>query len=66
MMLFCEKICKDNIKIRFFEEKNGITVWEDFAEITEVHKQVISIVQFVYFQQYFHRILLNKNTYYLI
>ncbi|XP_065203088.1 embryonic polarity protein dorsal-like isoform X3 [Planococcus citri] len=40
MMLLCEKITKEDIKVRFYEESQGHEVWEAFADIILVHKQV--------------------------
>ncbi|XP_031771859.1 embryonic polarity protein dorsal-like isoform X2 [Apis florea] len=42
MILLCEKVVKDDIQIRFFEEKNGKVVWEGFGDFqpAHVHKQV--------------------------
>ncbi|KAK9883828.1 hypothetical protein WA026_002025 [Henosepilachna vigintioctopunctata] len=42
MMLFCEKVAKEDIQIRFFEEKDGLVVWEGYADFqpSQVHKQV--------------------------
>uniref|UniRef100_A0A1A9ZL74 RHD domain-containing protein n=1 Tax=Glossina pallidipes TaxID=7398 RepID=A0A1A9ZL74_GLOPL len=40
-ILLCEKIVKDDILIRFYEEKNDQIIWEDYAsfEINDIHKQ---------------------------
>ena len=32
ILLFCDKINKDDIQVRFYEEKNDIAVWEGFGE----------------------------------
>ncbi|XP_012265400.2 embryonic polarity protein dorsal-like [Athalia rosae] len=42
MILLCEKVAKEDIQIRFFEERDGQFVWEGFADFqpTHVHKQV--------------------------
>lgn len=42
MVLLCEKVCKEDIQVRFFEEINGQVVWESFGEFqpSAVHKQV--------------------------
>lgn len=42
MILLCEKVVKDDIQVRFFEEKNGKVVWEGFGDFqpAHVHKQV--------------------------
>lgn len=42
MILLCEKVAKEDIQVRFFEERDGQTVWEGFADFqpTHVHKQV--------------------------
>ncbi|KAJ8673213.1 hypothetical protein QAD02_004475 [Eretmocerus hayati] len=42
VMLFCEKITKDDIKIRFYEERHGRLIWEGFGDFqpTDVHHQV--------------------------
>nr|XP_012232007.1 PREDICTED: embryonic polarity protein dorsal [Linepithema humile]XP_012232008.1 PREDICTED: embryonic polarity protein dorsal [Linepithema humile] len=41
MILLCEKVAKEDIKVRFFEERDGQLVWEGFGEFqpTHVHKQ---------------------------
>lgn len=42
IILLCEKVTKDDIQIRFFEEKDGICTWEGYADFqpSDVHKQV--------------------------
>ncbi|XP_058789851.1 embryonic polarity protein dorsal-like isoform X2 [Phymastichus coffea] len=42
MVLLCEKVSKEDIQVRFFEENNGLVVWEAFGEFqpSHVHKQV--------------------------
>ncbi|XP_050076801.1 embryonic polarity protein dorsal isoform X1 [Anopheles maculipalpis] len=42
IILLCEKVVKEDIKVRFFEKKGNITVWESYAEFShsDVHKQV--------------------------
>uniref|UniRef100_A0A0A9Z3Z2 Embryonic polarity protein dorsal n=2 Tax=Lygus hesperus TaxID=30085 RepID=A0A0A9Z3Z2_LYGHE len=42
IILLCEKVAKEDISVRFFEEKDGIVVWEGFGDFTptQVHKQV--------------------------
>ncbi|XP_036670985.3 embryonic polarity protein dorsal isoform X2 [Drosophila suzukii] len=41
IILLCEKVAKEDISVRFFEEKNGQSVWEAFGDFqhTDVHKQ---------------------------
>ena len=41
ILLFCDKISKDDIQVRFFEEKNDQLVWEGFGDFqpSDVHKQ---------------------------
>ncbi|XP_073824998.1 uncharacterized protein isoform X2 [Musca autumnalis] len=41
IILLCEKVAKEDIAVRFFEEKNGQLVWEAYGEFqhTDVHKQ---------------------------
>ncbi|KAK9755016.1 Rel homology dimerization domain [Popillia japonica] len=41
IILLCEKVAKEDIQIRFFEEKNNEVVWEGFGEFqpSQVHKQ---------------------------
>jgi len=41
ILLFCDKITKDDIQIRFFEEQNGHLLWEGFGDFqpSDVHKQ---------------------------
>ncbi|XP_067612787.1 embryonic polarity protein dorsal-like isoform X2 [Eurosta solidaginis] len=41
IMLLCEKVFKDDIAVRFYEEQNGRITWEAFASFlpSDVHKQ---------------------------
>ncbi|XP_046820608.1 embryonic polarity protein dorsal-like isoform X4 [Vespa crabro] len=41
MILLCEKVAKEDIQIRFFEEKDGHVTWEGFGDFqpSQVHKQ---------------------------
>ncbi|KAI4498556.1 hypothetical protein M0802_006262 [Mischocyttarus mexicanus] len=41
MILLCEKVAKEDIQVRFFEEKNGHVIWEGYGDFapTDVHKQ---------------------------
>lgn len=41
VFLLCEKVGKDDIKVRFFEEENGELVWESFGDFGQgdVHRQ---------------------------
>ena len=40
-LLFCDKINKDDIQVRFYEEKNDQLLWEGFGDFqpSDVHKQ---------------------------
>ena len=42
VILLCDRITKDDIQVKFFEEQNGQLVWEQNAEFqpNDVHKQV--------------------------
>lgn len=42
IILLCDRVTKDDIQIRFFEEQNGQLVWDAFADFqpNDVHKQV--------------------------
>nr|CAD7431383.1 unnamed protein product [Timema monikensis] len=42
IILLCEKVAKEDIQVRFYEERDGHMVWEGFADFqpTHVHKQV--------------------------
>lgn len=42
IILLCEKVVKDDIEIKFYEEQNGLLIWENLAEFqpNDVHKQV--------------------------
>lgn len=42
MILLCEKVAKEDIQVRFFEEDDGQLIWEGFGDFqpTHVHKQV--------------------------
>ncbi|XP_076296675.1 dorsal isoform X4 [Lasioglossum baleicum] len=41
MIVLCEKVAKEDIQVRFFEEKDGQMVWEGFGDFqpADVHKQ---------------------------
>ncbi|RZB54393.1 dorsal, partial [Asbolus verrucosus] len=41
IILLCEKVAKEDIQVRFFEEKDGRVVWEGFGDFqpSQVHKQ---------------------------
>ena len=41
ILLFCEKVSKDDIEVRFFQEKDGQLVWEGWGDFqpSDVHKQ---------------------------
>lgn len=42
VILLCDRVTKDDIQVRFFEERNGSIVWEALADLqpSDVHKQV--------------------------
>ncbi|XP_066599744.1 embryonic polarity protein dorsal-like [Prorops nasuta] len=42
MMLLCEKVAKEDIQVKFFEEKDGQVLWEGYGDFqpAHVHKQV--------------------------
>ncbi|XP_073989371.1 embryonic polarity protein dorsal-like isoform X6 [Rhodnius prolixus] len=42
IILLCEKVAKEDISVRFYEEKDGQVVWEGLGDFTptQVHKQV--------------------------
>lgn len=42
VILLCDRISKDDIQIRFYEERDGKLIWETYSELspTDVHKQV--------------------------
>ncbi|XP_060875726.1 embryonic polarity protein dorsal-like isoform X2 [Metopolophium dirhodum] len=42
IILLCEKVTKDDIQVRFFEENDGKCIWEDYGvfKASDVHKQV--------------------------
>ncbi|XP_062549273.1 embryonic polarity protein dorsal-like isoform X1 [Armigeres subalbatus] len=42
IILLCEKVAKEDIAVRFYEEQHGNILWEDYGEFqhTNVHKQV--------------------------
>ncbi|RWS29859.1 embryonic polarity protein dorsal-like protein [Leptotrombidium deliense] len=42
IILLCDRVTKDDIQVRFFEEKNGQLIWEGFGDLqpNDVHKQV--------------------------
>ncbi|XP_006619741.1 embryonic polarity protein dorsal-like isoform X2 [Apis dorsata] len=37
MILLCEKVAKEDIQVRFFEEKDGQVLWEGFGDFQPVH-----------------------------
>lgn len=41
LILLCEKVAKDDIQVRFFEENDGALLWENFGRFApnQVHKQ---------------------------
>ncbi|XP_070515488.1 dorsal protein isoform X3 [Cardiocondyla obscurior] len=41
MILLCEKVAKEDIQVRFFEERDGQQLWEGYGDFqpTHVHKQ---------------------------
>ena len=41
ILLFCEKVTKDDIEVRFYQDIDGQVVWEGFGEFqpSDVHKQ---------------------------
>ncbi|TRY78048.1 hypothetical protein TCAL_06620 [Tigriopus californicus] len=41
MLLFCDKVIKDDIQVRFYQEMNGQLVWEGLGDFQpcDVHKQ---------------------------
>ncbi|XP_054725384.1 proto-oncogene c-Rel-like [Anastrepha obliqua] len=41
IILLCNKVVKEDVSVRFYEEQNGVTTWEAFGsfEIYDVHKQ---------------------------
>ena len=41
ILLFCEKVTKDDIEVRFYQEIEGQVVWEGYGEFqpSDVHKQ---------------------------
>lgn len=43
IILLCKKIAKDDIKIRFYELKDSIVVWEGYGVLQDVHRQVAII-----------------------
>ncbi|XP_050440903.1 embryonic polarity protein dorsal-like isoform X2 [Adelges cooleyi] len=42
IILLCEKVTKDDIQVRFYEEQDGLCTWEGYADFqpSDVHKQV--------------------------
>lgn len=42
VILLCDRVTKDDVQIRFYEERNGQVVWEGIGEFqpNDVHKQV--------------------------
>lgn len=42
VILLCDRISRDDIQVRFFEERDGKLLWETYTELapTDIHKQV--------------------------
>ena len=42
VILLCDRVTKDDVQVRFYEERNGRLVWEAFGDFqpNDVHKQV--------------------------
>ncbi|XP_043274771.1 embryonic polarity protein dorsal-like isoform X2 [Venturia canescens] len=42
MILLCEKVAKEDIQVKFYEERDGQLVWEGYGDFqpSQVHKQV--------------------------
>lgn len=42
VILLCDRVTKDDIQVRFYEEQQGQVVWQDYADFqpNDVHKQV--------------------------
>ena len=42
VILLCDRVTKDDIQVRFYEERNNQLVWEAFGDFqpNDVHKQV--------------------------
>ncbi|XP_044759045.1 embryonic polarity protein dorsal-like [Coccinella septempunctata] len=42
IIILCGKVAKDDVQVRFYEEKNGVLVWEDYGMFTssQIHRQV--------------------------
>lgn len=45
MILLCDKVMKNDVQIRFIEQKNGEVVWEGFGDFgpDDIYKQVCTI-----------------------
>lgn len=41
IMLFCDKVSKDDIQVQFYEETDGVVTWQALGDFqpTDVHKQ---------------------------
>ena len=41
IMLFCDKVSKDDIQVQFYEETDGVVTWRALGDFqpTDVHKQ---------------------------
>lgn len=63
IILLCDRVTKDDVQIRFFEEHQGQLVWEGYADFqpNDVHKQVaISFRSPKYFDESLHHpVLIN-------
>jgi len=46
MILLCDKVAKDDVQIKFFEEQNGVRCWEGYGAFdpSDVYKQVREII----------------------
>jgi len=63
MILLCDKVAKDDIQIKFFEEQNGVRCWEEYATFdpSDVYKQVREII-IVYLQIIYSILILIEDN----
>ncbi|KAI5752326.1 embryonic polarity protein dorsal-like isoform X3 [Diaphorina citri] len=45
MIILCDKVNKDDIEVRFYEEQDGVVVWDERVKTLEVHKQYAIVLK---------------------
>ncbi|KAI5744658.1 hypothetical protein M8J76_004180 [Diaphorina citri] len=45
MIILCDKVNKDDIEVRFYEEQDGVVIWDERVKTLEVHKQYAIVLK---------------------